>query len=237
MTAGGPDLIQDGLVLCLDASDRNSYVSGSTTWFDLSGNNNSGSLVNGPTFNTGSLGSIVFDGTNDYVLVNSGSTSINPTTAITVSSFFNVSSYGNNYACIVLKQNNYAGFFEQYSLSLVTTFANFSITGVDRVQKLVSASGNFLNQNINIVGTCDTVTDEIKFYLNGNLMHTLPFTSTFDIADTPINIGGSGVLKFGANYPGFTNGKIYNTSIYNRALTQQEIQQNYNAQKSRFGLK
>ena len=65
--AGGPDLIQDGLVLDFDASDRNSYVSGSTTWFDLSGNsNNNAVLVNGPTFTGSNGGAIVFDGTNDY---------------------------------------------------------------------------------------------------------------------------------------------------------------------------
>jgi len=43
-------IITDGLVLCLDAADRNSYVSGSTTWFDVAGSNN-GTLTNGPTFN------------------------------------------------------------------------------------------------------------------------------------------------------------------------------------------
>jgi hypothetical protein len=231
----GPTIVTNGLVLALDAGDRNSYVSGSTTWFDLTGVNN-GTLTNGPTFNSGSGGSIVFDGVNDYALVNSGSTSINPTTAITVASFLNVSSYGANYACICFKQNNYSNYFEQYSLFLVNTLVGFSITGVDRIQKSVSASGNFTNQNIYVVGTCDTITDEIKFYLNGILTHTLPFTSTFDIADTPINIGGTGVLKFGATYTGFTNGKIYNTSIYNRALTASEVLQNYNATKGRFGL-
>ena len=236
MTAGGPDLIQDGLVLCLDASDRNSYVSGSTTWFDLSGNNNSGSLVNGPTFNTGSLGSIVFDGVDDYVLVNSGSTSINPTTSITVTSFLNILSYGNNFAPVVFKQNNYPGTYEQYSLGLSNNNLFFVITGVDRVQKIVQTSGSYINQTVYVTGTCDTITDEMRLYINGNLISTASFTSTFDIADTPINIGGTGVLKFGSNFRGFTNGKIYNTSIYNRALTQQEILQNYNSQKSRFGL-
>ena len=234
--AGGPDLIQDGLVLSLDASDRNSYVSGSTTWFDLSGLNNSGSLTNGPTFNTGSLGSIVFDGTNDYVLVSSGSTSINPTVGITVASFFNVASYGSNYAPIVFKQNNYASTYEQYSLGFVSNTPFLVVTGVDRTQKVLQVTGNYTNQTIYVAGTCDTVTDEIKLYINGTLMLTGSFTSTFDVADTPINIGGIGVLKFGATYTGFTNGKIFNAQIYNRALTASEIQQNYNAQKSKFGL-
>ena len=48
--SGGPDIIQDGLVLSLDASDLNSYVSGSSTWFDLSGNNRNFTIVNSTTF-------------------------------------------------------------------------------------------------------------------------------------------------------------------------------------------
>ena len=42
----GPRIVTNGLVLALDAADRNSYVSGSTTWFDLSGNSNNGTLTN-----------------------------------------------------------------------------------------------------------------------------------------------------------------------------------------------
>ena len=51
--AGGPNLIKNGLVLALDAGNIKSYQSGSTVWYDKSGNNLSGSLINGPTFNTG----------------------------------------------------------------------------------------------------------------------------------------------------------------------------------------
>ena len=65
---GGPgNIVTNGLVLYLDAANYQSYISGSTTWYDLSGNNNSGSLVNGPTYSSTNAGSIVFDGTNDYV--------------------------------------------------------------------------------------------------------------------------------------------------------------------------
>ena len=67
--ANGGSIVTNGLVLALDASDRNSYVSGSTTWNDMSGNSYNGTLTNGPTFNSGSGGSIVFDGSNDYVAI------------------------------------------------------------------------------------------------------------------------------------------------------------------------
>ena len=234
--SGGPGVVVDGLVLWLDAANPKSYVSGSTTWNDISRGGNNGTLTNGPTFSSQNNGSIVFDGVDDFVLVNSGSTSINPTTAITVASYFNISSYGANYAPLVFKQNNYSGFFEQYALYLANTEVGFAITGVDRSQKIASSIADYRNQFVYAVGTCDINTDELKLYINGTLIQTTSFTSTFDIADTPINIGGSGVLKFGATYAGFANGKIYSTQIYNRALTSQEVLQNYNATKSRFGL-
>ena len=66
-TLYSPKIVTNGLVLCLDAGNNKSYPGSGTTWNDLSGNNNTGSLVNGPTF-TGSFGgSVAFDGVNDYV--------------------------------------------------------------------------------------------------------------------------------------------------------------------------
>ena len=63
----GPKIVTNGLVLYLDAANKKSYPGSGTTWTDLSGNNNTGTLTNGPTFDSNNGGSIVFDGTNDYV--------------------------------------------------------------------------------------------------------------------------------------------------------------------------
>jgi len=232
----GPNIVTNGLVLALDAANTKSYPGSGTTWRDLSGNRNSGSLINGPTFNSANGGGIVFDGVDDYTIINSGSAVLNPTTAITVASFFNMTSFTANYAPIVFKQNNYAGLYEQYSIYFINTQIGFVITGIDRQQKIVSSSINYTNQNVYATATCDTVTDELKLYINGNLIQTNVFTSTFDTADTPINIGGTGVLKFGATFTGWANGRIYNTNIYNRALSASEVEQNYNALKGRFNL-
>jgi hypothetical protein len=65
----GPNIITDGLVLALDAGSKKSYSGSGTTWKDLSGNGNNGTLVNGPTFDSGNGGSIVFDGFNDLTTV------------------------------------------------------------------------------------------------------------------------------------------------------------------------
>jgi hypothetical protein len=68
----GPKKIKDSLSLAFDAADRNSYPGSGTTWTDLSGNRNHGTLTNGPSFNGANGGSIVFDGVDDFVNLNAG---------------------------------------------------------------------------------------------------------------------------------------------------------------------
>ena len=68
---GGPDISENGMVLYLDTSNTRSYPGSGTTWTDLSGNGNNFSLVNGPTFSSSNLGSIVFDGTDDNLQISS----------------------------------------------------------------------------------------------------------------------------------------------------------------------
>lgn len=66
----GPKIVTNGLVLSLDAGDRNSYPGSGTTWFDVSGNNNHCGLVNGATYSsTKNKGTIDLDGINDYISV------------------------------------------------------------------------------------------------------------------------------------------------------------------------
>jgi hypothetical protein len=62
-----PRIVTDGLVLYLDAANPRSYPGSGTTWSDLSRGGNNGVLTNGPTFNSANNGSIVFDGTNDFI--------------------------------------------------------------------------------------------------------------------------------------------------------------------------
>jgi hypothetical protein len=69
----GPNIVRSGLALALDAADKNSYRGTGTTWKDLSGNAYNGTLTNGPTFSNINGGTIVFDGTNDYVSIPSNS--------------------------------------------------------------------------------------------------------------------------------------------------------------------
>jgi hypothetical protein len=65
-------IVTNGLVLALDAADKNSYPGSGTTWRDMSGNNSNSTLTNSPTFNSANGGSIVFDGVDDYTTTTAG---------------------------------------------------------------------------------------------------------------------------------------------------------------------
>ena len=64
-------IVSDKLMLHLDAANPKSYIGSGTSWVDISGKGNNGTLTNGPTFSSDNLGSFVFDGTNDHVALNS----------------------------------------------------------------------------------------------------------------------------------------------------------------------
>jgi len=65
--AAGPDIVEDGLVLCLDAANPKSYPGSGNTWTDLRGNGNDGTLVNGVGYDSANNGSMVFDGVDDSI--------------------------------------------------------------------------------------------------------------------------------------------------------------------------
>ena len=92
---GGPDINENGLVLHLDAANNKSYPGSGTTWTDLSGNDNNGTLTNGPTFNASNMGSIALDGTNDYIYRSSLSNFNSSTYTVLLWAKFNsMSTYG-----------------------------------------------------------------------------------------------------------------------------------------------
>jgi hypothetical protein len=228
----GPRIVTDGLVLCLDAANPKSYPGSGTVWTDLSRNGNNGTLTNGPIFSSANGGGIFFDAANDYVAV-PNSSSLNPTGAISLCAFVNLSGHSSNYGPIIFKQNNYAGSYEQYSMGIgVGGSLGLTITGVDRSQKNVSSGLDYRNTFTYVVAVASTITDDLKLYINGNLVASnTTFTSTFDISSNQVHIGAMPTV-----YTGFSNGRIFNTSIYNRALSITEILQNYNATKGRFKL-
>ena len=213
----GPNIIRDGLVLYLDAANTKSYPGTGTTWSDLSGNGNNGTLVNGPAFNTGSNGSIVFDGVNDYTsLITPVSYpsvwSVNVTLYYYYNSktfeFFLGNTTGDSSGKILLSYNSYISFRN-------SSYYNFNVLSSEISNKYSNLQ--FVSNGVSIL-----------LYVNGEYRSIATPPSTA-LPITTIGNAWSDLVWLSK----FNLGEI---KIYNRALTPQEVLQNYNATKSRFGL-
>ena len=223
---GGPNIITDGLVFAVDAADKNSYPGSGTTWTDLAGSDN-GTLTNGPTFDSGNGGSIDFDGSDDYV-----STTFDATGGINVTFCFwvkiDVFSDG---GYIVDQSTGATGFgIRTITSGDIQTFArNSNNTSVNSVFPL----DGLLSTNTWYNMCFKYTTNQQKSYLNGVLVSTDTIT-----LDT-ISVDSTNNMVIGSRNDaadGYFNGKISYIQIYNNALTDAEITQNYNALKGRFGL-
>jgi hypothetical protein len=212
--------------LNLDAGDTASYPGSGTTWTDLSGNSNTGTLTNGPTYSSANGGSIVFDGSNDYVnTVTATSLSINSaSTPFTINVWFKTTTTGQIYLF-----DNFNG----------GTDISLRIDG-GKFEVYMAATGAI---------------DSVQFgsgYNNGfwhNFVLTWNGSNTINAYADAINIGSNtttitGSFESGAAFqigsrPTFSSYfavNIAQVSIYNRALSAAEVSQNFNVLRSRFGI-
>ena len=225
-----PTIVTNGLVLNLDAGFVPSYPRTATTWYDLSGNGNNGTLVNGPTFNSANEGSIVFDGTNDYVSIPdvTNVTDFSNTQNYSVQFWFYATSNPTEDP-IVEKWNGVGGYpyVFRYSNNGTIYIALWNGT-TSNYSGVISIT---LNSFHNICGVFSWSTNLLLFYINGVLQSSTALNLTGTITNSsPLYLfhrGGSSL---------YTSGRISMLNIYNRALSATEVLQNYNATKSRFGL-
>lgn len=226
--SNGPTIVTNGLVLALDAGDRNSYVSGSSTWFDLVGSNN-GTLTNGPTFDSGSGGSIKFDGVDDFVTGSSTLTiSGDASFSLCYWARWDGGSFSTDFPSGV--GNNSTG---NTNRGLSTTWRSGRIA-LDFWVNRFRANSALVVQTwyyVCFTKTPGLISTTSKLYANSvELPGAVEGTDTTpNIIDSPFIVGRLDATRW-------FNGKIANVQIYNRALSASEILQNYNAQKSKFGL-
>jgi len=223
-------IVTDGLVLALDAADRNSYVSGSTTWRDLSGNGNNNTLTDGPTFSSTNGGNIVFNGVNSFCQGTIPSSTFS--SAHTICCWF----YRNTIT-------NWSALFSNNvgtdSCSILTFIDGTNFLGVNQVAVQAAAIamdiGSHLNRwiyaAITFAGVSIGNTVTVYVYKDGSLLTN----------SGPLywNLSTGTSYYVGRHYQPVVqilNGNIPSVSVYNRALSASEILQNYNAQKSRFNL-
>jgi hypothetical protein len=235
-----PKIVTDGLVLYLDAANPKSYVSGSTTWNDISRGGNNGTLINGPTFNSGSGGNIVFDGVNDFISGSDVPFRFANTFTLDVAVYFN----GANIDGVIIGKRN-GNPFNQYNMNISS--GNPYTGGVGKVATFFGrADGGgpdiTLNYTLPSAGIYNIVasinTNSQTLYVNGVARATTNVnisSSTFNISGRDLLIGAA-TNNAGTGIFGPFPGNIYTTKIYNRALSPQEVLQNYNATQTRFGL-
>ena len=219
-----PKIVTDGLVLALDAANPNSYVSGSTSWRDISRGGNNGTLTNGPTYNSANGGSIVFDGTNDYV--NCGSGSILNLSNLTLNSWVKPNTIS-GLRNIIAYELCYKVRFNDSNINLLvgdgTSWHTFGYT----------SSPSIINNNWYNVAVTIRSGINYNIYLNGVSI----LTSSCGGVGTNSRKLFVGAYATALDVPGeIFNGSISSAQLYNRSLSAAEITQNYNATKGRYGL-
>jgi hypothetical protein len=233
---GGVNIVTNGIVLYLDASNTKSYVSGSTTWNDLTPNLNNGVLTNGPTFNSANGGSVAFDGVDDYVKGDSIFSALNGTNKLSLSMWVNVTDLLSNRILFHIPKNLTASNSQVLIFLRTTGILDISVNSTSTFCRSIAGSVTsniWTNININFDLSQASSANRIRPYVNGvdvfSLSNNPPLTF-------PVSTGEYWLGEEANGYLAPFKGNISNLILYNRVLTTSEILQNYNATKSRFGL-
>ena len=229
----GENIVTNGLVSYLDAGYGTSYPTTGTTWFDVSGYGRNGTLTNGPTYSNVSGGTIVFDGTDDYVTLGTQSFITND---FTVNLWYNLNTN-------TTKEH----FLFSIGYSSGNSFLITANSNLGSSQTLssyyVNPSGNATGRTINSITVGNTVLVNLTYtrnnginviYINGVEQTSRTFTESLSLGSSLQYILGYAIPR--NKTTAYLQGNIYISQVYNRSLTQSEILQNFNAQKSRFGL-
>lgn len=227
----GPNIVKNGLVLYLDAGSPNSYfpLNAGTTWKDMSGIGNNGTLTNGPTYSSANGGSIVFDGSNDYVIATDTSLPMGVTSRTNQFYFFATTSTLGDLVVYGTPGNKSGASNNQMNAILwLNNRVYFSAYG--GAYNVFSSILN-INQWYNVAVVYNGVSNLI--YINGSLNATGPVGFS-TVSDGTLTIGCR--RNGDSSFIEFFNGIIPIVKIYNRALSQSEVQQNFNATRSRFGI-
>jgi hypothetical protein len=245
-----PVITTDGLVLCLDAANSRSYPGNGTIWSDLSGNNENFTMINGTILDSAYRGSMALDGVNDYTRSTTFFTgnywsNNGPWSVVSfhkVDSIPLYSSSGLIGSQLHISEPSPIGGFGLMLATYNTPKRYIAYMSYDsggtKTQYAFGSSPSAvidLGQITCIAAVYDPDNNSGKIYKNGNLISTT-INSNFNW--TPRSSGRDIRIGIGAQ-GGWTNywsGNIYNMMVYNKALSDNEIKQNYLATKGRFGL-
>jgi hypothetical protein len=221
----GPRIPTSGLIFYLDAANTRSYPGSGTTWTDLSGNGNTGTLTNGPTYNSANNGSIVFDGVNDYAITSASVGTVSATTFL-----------------VWLKRNGSQPFFTGIlfnrtpsvnGLNFYDTTNNIGYHWADAISTYNWNSGLTVPNAVWCMCAISISSTSATAYLCQSSGIT---SATNSVSHASLTLGIFNVGLDPGSSSRIFNGSISSTMIYNRALSTAEIAQNFNALRGRYGI-
>ena len=214
-----PTLVFENLTLRLDAGNSDSYPGSGTTWTDIAGTQQNVTLVNSPTNTSGTPAYFTFNGSNQR---GSGTGAVLSSTSYTKSVWFYLNSYTDNN----LVSSETGGHYMFFGGGTKMYAGNSNWAGFPN--NLQSVTTFSLSTWYKATITFNT-TDGMKLYVNGTLDATYTAVKTAYTGDGSTNIASYSTGNL-------LNGRISKVYCYNRSLTAAEVLQNYNYDKSQYGL-
>lgn len=230
--AAGPNIVEDGLVLVLDAGNTQSYSGSGTTWTDLSGKGNNGTFQNmgSSNLNSDNGGSLTFDGTNEYVNCGNPATLSFGTGNFTLSFVTYRTGTGFQGGGYVGKGNGTTRGFDFRD----NNFYVFGTSGLIASMNFVSGLNVWQHHTFVFDRTSSPY---IKRYLNGTYNSA---STTNNSSNVSSSIDTTIAFRIGLSTAGGASryyiGRMSSVIVYNRALTASEVSQNYNAIRGRYEI-
>ena len=229
-----PAIVTDGLIFNMDAGFTPSYPTTGTSWYDLSSNATTGTLTNGPTYSPADGGSIVFDGVDDYVALGTQPSWNSPTGTMAV--WVKIAGLGapGDFNSIFSNLTNtytlHQLFASDYNSGNQTVVVSYGLAHENPNTDVYANSIEAVNNWLYVVGTryYDGTNTAGKLYVNGDLKSTVTLSGSIE------QVNNNFALCFGDSRS--IIGNIAVAQIYSEELSADQVTQNYNATKSRFGL-
>ena len=244
--ANNAPIVTDGLVFYVDAGNGNSYPESGTTWSDLVGGND-GTLTNGPTYDSGNAGSIVFDGANASIVLDTHASTFSGLNIGSVSIWFKIESSESGGCLFSIAESS-----DPKIISINNSRRNtnkpviiddddggtggWSLNAYESTGNGSKYRDGAWHNVFLVVGSSSN-----KLYMDGSELSLTYGRGSSSTGNWlfPLNLDS---MRIGVSRHGGTNeslhtffeGQIATTQIYNRALSATEVLQNYNALKNRF---
>lgn len=246
-------IVNSNLVLYVDAANPKSYPGTGNIWYDLSGNGENLTLYNSPTFSSNSSGELLFSGANDYARITNSNAIDSLASAGTIDFWFRTISntLGVTYARLVsFSDTAGTGSDSSSTQGINKDYSNFLCLAKNNTTESLAlwyksnpagwGPATLLNTNsyFQVTLTWATIGSNMtfNFYLNG----VSSLTTT--VAQSGYGSSGS-TITLGQNCAGALTNPLENSScafssfrLYNRSLTPEEVRQNFNAARGRYGI-